>query len=417
MEENNKGLIEFSDVVNIDKDISEEDKMLIEVKMWNLLAYRTERYTMGDSTSLPVEMAEELFKSLRFSIGIELKNSRNPMEVLMKEDLNDLLKASWSRMEDMIAKGKKLLEAVIKNSSNIENISYNDTLKEIGDSFKKYDYRFLAHNMECSIDYQLSNAVSESLQGIEYVNEYLKSLLTENEFCRCFHRDKIIKVLNSYCQDYKGLLINIFEPVLANVIALDILRCDIFDLEVSSLQRKMLLSTLEKLSKVEILEELRDSVDRVCDSLGIVDNEKIEYIKKTAMNMYPRIEVGLATGSLENIFLSFKYEETPKETVFIDNETMDDEKLRDLIKEIKDCRFIYDKVAIVKEQVKSVRDLVEILSQCFWGDDTLELFKAISKDEIYLIKYYLDKKGQGYISDSAWENKFRYYISKNQKNL
>lgn len=76
-----------------------------------------------------------------------------------------------------------------------------------------------------------------------------------------------------------------------------------------------------------------------------------------------------------------------------------------------------DKVAIVKEQVKSLRDLVEILNECFWGDDTLELFKAISKDEIYLIKYYLDKKGQGYISDSAWENKFRYYISKNQKNL
>ena len=88
------------------------------------------------------------------------------MEVLMKEDLNDLLKASWSRIEDMIAKGKKLLEAVIKNFPHIENISYNDALKEIGDSFKK--------------------------------------------------------VLNSYCQNYKGLLINILEPVLASVIALDI---------------------------------------------------------------------------------------------------------------------------------------------------------------------------------------------------
>ena len=411
MEENNKGLIEFSDAINIDKNISEKDRTLIEMKIWQLLAYRTERYTMGDSTSVPVEMAEELFKSLWFSIGLELKNLRNPMEALMKEDLNDLLKASWSRIEDMIAEGKELLEEVIKTSPHIENISYNDTLKEIGESFKKYYYRFFAHNMECSIDYQISNDVSESLQGIEYVNEYLKALLTENEFCRGFHRDKIVNVLNSYCQDYKGLLINIFEPVLANVIALDILRCDIFDLEVSSLQRKMLFKIFMRLSKAEILEELRSSVDRVCDKLGIFDNEKIEYIKKTSMNMYPRIEVGLATGSLENIFLSFKYEETPKETMFIDNETMDDEKLRDLIKEIKDCRFISDKVAMVQEQVKSVRDLVEILNECFWGDDSLELFKAISKNEIYLIKYYLDKKGQGYTSDSAWETKFKYYIS------
>jgi hypothetical protein len=42
----------------------------------------------------------------------------------------------------------------------------------------------------------------------------------------------------------------------------------------------------------------------------------------------------------------------------------------------------------------------------------LELFKTLSREEIYLLKNYLDSKGEGYISNSEWEIKFRDYISK-----
>ncbi len=263
-------------------------------------------------------------------------------------------------------RGKNLLEEVRKSSPNIENISYKDTINEIDKFFSKYDYRFFAHKIDCSIDYQLSNAISEKLQGIEYINEYLKALLIENEFCICFDKDNIIYILNSYCDDYKELLINIFEPILTNAIGLDI--------------------------------------------LGIVDNEKIEYIQKTAVNIYPRIEVGLSTGNIDNIFLSFKYEDELKESEFIDNDTMDNERLRNLINEINDCRFISDKIAMVKEEVNSLSDLVEVLNLCFWEDEALELFKTLSKEEIYIIKHYLDNKYEAYSSDSQWEIKFMNYI-------
>lgn len=410
MEEYNKSLLKFSDDIHIDKNMSEEDKMLIEVKMWNLLGKRTERYTMGDSTSVPIEMAEELLNSICFSIGLELKGVMNPNEILLEEEISDLLKASWSKIESMMEVGKKLLEKVRKSSPNMENISYNHTLNEIGEFFKRYDYRFFAHKIDCSIDYQLSNPISEKLQGIEYVNEYLKSLLIENEFCRCFHENNIINILNSYCPDYKGLLINIFEPIVTNAIGLDVLGENIFTLEISALQREMLLRTFRNLSKVQILDELMSSTKRICDILGIVDNEKIEYIQKTAVDIYPRIEVGLFTGNINNLFLSFKFEEPLKESVFIDNDVMDNEKLRDLIEEMKDCRFTSDKIAMVREEVHSIRDLVEVLNECFWEDEALELFKALSKEEIYLIKYYLDSEDEEYISDSEWEIKFKDYL-------
>jgi len=410
MEESNKSLMAFSDNIQIDKNISEEDKMLIEFKIWNLLGKHTERYTMGDSTSVPIEIAEELLNSICFSLGLELRELMNAKELLMEEDISDLLKASWSKIASLMERGKKLLEAVRKSSPNIENISYKDTINEIDKFFNKYDYRFFAHKIDCSIDYQLSNAISEKLQGIEYINEYLKALLIENEFCICFDKDNIIYILNSYCSDYKELLINIFEPILTNAIGLDILGRDILTLEISALQRETLLGIFRNLSKTEILVKLESSAKSVCDILGVVDNEKIEYIQKTAVNIYPRIEVGLSTGNIDNIFLSFKYEEELKESEFIDNDTMDNERLRNLINEINDCRFISDKIAMVKEEVNSLSDLVEVLNLCFWEDEALELFKTLSKEELYIIKHYLDNKYEAYSSDSQWESKFMNYI-------
>jgi len=410
MVENNMSLLTFLENTQIAKNICEEDRLLIEVKVWSFLGKHTERYTMGDSSSIPIETAEELLNSICFSLGLELRGSMNISEILIEEDINDLLKASWRKIDSLMEDGKKLLEAVRKSSPNIENIAYIDTLNEIGKSFNKYNYRFLAHRINCSIDYQLSNPISENLQGIEYINEYLKALFIENEFCIRFDKDNIRYILNSYCPDYKGLLINIYEPILTNAIGLDILGQDILTLEISAVQRETLLRIFRNLSETEILVKLRSSVKRVCDTLGIVDNKNIEYIQKTAVDIYPRIEVGLSTGNIENVFLSFKYEEDLKESEFIDNDAMDNERLRNLINEINDCRFISDKLAMIKEEVHSLSDLVEVLSVCFWEDEALELFKTLSEEEICIIKHYLDSKGEVYSSDSEWEIKFMDYI-------
>ena len=56
-------------------------------------------------------------------------------------------------------------------------------------------------------------------------------------------------------------------------------------------------------------------------------------MKTTALNLFPRIEEGIKNNNLKNIFLSFKVEENEVLDVFVDNKSMDDEKLRELIDE------------------------------------------------------------------------------------
>ena len=65
---------------------------------------------------------------------------------------------------------------------------------------------------------------------------------------------------------------------------------------------------------------------------------------------------------------------------------MDDEKLRQLIDEIRTCSFIKDKIKIIHNEVNSLADLVEILNNCIWQDEVEELINNISEEEIMLLK-------------------------------
>ncbi|MGG7142386.1 DUF6179 domain-containing protein [Clostridium nigeriense] len=387
-------------------NISNEDKEIIKIKLWTLLGKVTERYTMGDSSSVPVEIAEELLKSITFLLKKEMKNLKSNVDLFQCECLEGAWKDSWLTIENDITTGKDLLKEVIKTSTGIENISYKDTVAGIEKGIKGYDYRFWAHEVPCSIDYQLSNPVDEDLKGIDFINEYLTRLLFENKFCNNFEKEKIIKILKSYCRDYKELLINIFEPVLTNVIGLELVEADIFELEMKSYEREILLYTFKKMTKEEIEEDIIKAANNICNKLKIVSDYENNYVKMTALNLLVRIEEGTKNNNLENIFLSYKIEENEMEDIFLANETMDDESLRKLIDEIRVCRFTKDKIAVIHKEVKSLDDLVEILNNCIWEDEIEELVNNFSKDEIEALKYYLNNKLNGNISNTGWENKF-----------
>ena len=399
-------LLNDSKLVNI----SNEEKEIIQIKLWELLGKVTERYTMGDSSSVPIEIAEELLKSVCFLLKKEMIKSQAKIELLESEDLQGIWKNSWNTIEEDIKEGKTLLEEVIKTSVGIENISYNDTVMEIGKGLKSYDFRFLAHEIPCSIDYQLSNPVSEELQGIDFINEYLKRLLFENNFCNNFDKEKIIKVLKSYCEDYEGLLINIFEPVLTNVIGLHILKANIFDLEITNYEREILLDIFKEMTIEGIQEKLIECCNHICKDLKINKSYETEYMKATALNLLPRIEEGIKNNNLENIFLSFKIEENEVVDIFVDNKSMDDEKLRELIDEIRSCRFTKDIVTIIHNEVKSLDDLVQILNNCIWEDELEELVNNLTEYEIEALKYYLVNRNDDNLSNTGWEERFILHI-------
>ena len=156
----------------------------------------------------------------------------------------------------------------------------------------------------------------------------------------------------------------------------------------------------------EIEEDIIKEANNICNKLKIVSDYEINYVKMTALNLLPRIEESIKNNNLENIFLSYKIEENELGDIFIANGTMDDERLRELIDEIRVCRFTKDKIAVIHNEVKSLDDLVEILNNCIWEDEVEELVNNLSKEEIEALKYYLSNKLNDNISNTGWEQKF-----------
>lgn len=416
MENNSQNYLSLIYGNNIPKQMLTDKEIAdIQAKLWTLLGKRTENFTMGDSSSIPVETAQELLKSICFSVGIYLKSINADIHILNNENLELLLKSSWSKIEMKIRVGKELLNKLNKNTLPIENTSFSDTVNGISTFFKKYDYRFFAHEIPGDIDYQLCHAVPEELQGIEYINEYLHRLLIENKLIRKFNADNIKLLLESYCADYKGLLINIYEPVVTNAVGLKLLNGNIYSLNISNSDRNKLIDLFIKWSKEEALEILNHASDKLCNDLQINSDTEKEYLKATVINLYPRIESVLPTKQLNNIFLSFHKTKRDDSTdiQFIEGSIMDDHKLQILIDEINSCRYLSDKIAIFKQEIHSLGDCIEVLNVCFWDDECIELFNVLDKEVLDIL---LDFLGQKYVelpdwhSESGWEQQLIKYV-------
>lgn len=67
--------------------------------------------------------------------------------------------------------------------------------------------------MPASIDYPLSKPISEQFKGLDYVEAWLAQLLEEAQFLARFDTDEVTANLQAWCPDYRGLLINLYDPI------------------------------------------------------------------------------------------------------------------------------------------------------------------------------------------------------------
>lgn len=325
MERNNGNYLALvSEQAVLDGILTEEDVRQIKSRLWHLLAERTQRYTMGDSTSVPVETAGELLRSVCFTIALHLKTAGANRALLLRDmPLPELLQAGRADIEAQVKAGRECLQKVKDSAPKLCNLSYWDTLAGLETFFKKYDIYFFAHEIPCDMDYQLCLAVPEELQGIEYINEYLRRLRVENEFCGQFETCAMTALLKSYCADYEGLLINLYEPVAVNALGIAMLEGDIPALNITDRDRMELMNRLKDGGKAKTAQELRRAAEVLCGRFSIGDAAAKDYLKRTAAELCPRILAALPNNRLERIFLTLMYEEAASTTVFVDGERTD----------------------------------------------------------------------------------------------
>ena len=277
--------------------LSPEDTLCAQEALWGLLKQQARLYA-PDSTSLPAETAAALAESILLTLGAD----RNPA-VLLSADLHAAFRQGQRRLSQKLTLSQHLLQAALASRPQAENRSLSDTLNSLKSFSKRWDLRFFAQEIPCDIDYQLSQPVSETLRGVDYVNEWLRRLCLEQAFLNCFDPVLIRAVLEQSGPDYRNLLINLYEPVAVNALGLAILGDDPHTLSIPASRRQELENRLAALPEEALADTLSAGAATLCSALELPP-ALLRYTQITVQNLLPRLRAALQGGTTAHLFLS-----------------------------------------------------------------------------------------------------------------
>lgn len=345
--------------------LNKADLENIQLQCISLLAYKSERYTMGDSSSIRVETAESIMKSNLYTIGLYLKSlsdADSAVDELKSEKISELYEKGRKLVSSRLQLAKNLYTMVQNNKLDTKNHSYNSTLSEkgIGTFFKLYNIDYEAHDFPANIDYQLCNPVND-LAGVEFIQKYLENLYFENEFCMNFASKNIQHLLYGYDKNYPDLLINIFEQVLTAALGCYLAGRDIRGLNIIKEDIQYLYGKLRRYARHELLSTINDAAKQICMELKLIEPSLQEYIEKSLVTIVTNIENALKINTLDKVFIASKNPDLEPKIRFESGVKMDDEQYRELVEELIRCRYEPDKLVLIKEKVKSLDDFEDIL--------------------------------------------------------
>lgn len=370
-------------------------------ELYQLLGKQVFKFTSGESTSVSVETAQKILRSMDYCINSYYKSLENPapyggQELLSRmstqvapvtsqeKTLEEIFELGLQAVQGCVQTSKDLLIKVQESYVNVDNIAYRDTIKiGLAKFFPSYQPRFTAHLSDVEIDYPLAIEV-EGLDGVEYMYEYLRRLYLENQFLQKFTSDNINSLLRGYHREASEYLINIFELVLQNVLGLSMLSQDILDLNISLQQQEDLFHLLEEKSIVDLSLLLQDHANQVLSQLDLAKADMVTYVETKVKEFAYRLKQNLNLANLTYTFVMFdcEYQQTQ---AYFEGEMMPDEELRRLIQEMQAMRYISDKLLLLKEKVHSLSDLKEVLGECFAGEEYNQVFSLLLPQEMEIL--------------------------------
>ncbi|WDV46783.1 DUF6179 domain-containing protein [Clostridiaceae bacterium M8S5] len=374
--------------------LSDFEAERIQIELIDILKIQTEKFSSGDSSSIRIEKAQDILNSIMFTIGIWLKRYDNPddaVELIKKEKLYDIYIKGRHKIDSKINITKLLHLTLIKKLINTQNYYHNATIIDgINGFFKLYYPDFLAQEIHITADYPVFNTM-EKLLGIEFIQSYLENLYYENAFCSNFSTEDIHYLLSGYHEEYKELVINIYELILTTCIGCIIVNEDAKRLKLSLKSIETLNVLFSDKSTEEIYYMLLQAV-KILDKIFILDNNLVLYIKESLEKIATNIINSVETNTIAKVFIISKYPEENKKLNFSFGNRMDNELYRKIIIAIKDCKDLNGKLNIITNRVNSLADLEDILLDGnFTCNEVKSILKLLNPTEfIALYKRYYD---------------------------
>ena len=418
----------------LNKQFSENFILSVQQDIGNLLKEKIKKYCKGLSTSVTVEVGEQLLEAIYYTIDANFVNNfnmDNAIDLFKKNSIKDLYEEGERKLKDLFDETRDLYERVCENKYDTELIAYNDTLiEEFGKSFDVYDMDFNPQDIDISVDYPLIFGDLDQ-RGIYYVKNYLETIEIENMFCNCFDNRDVETLLDinakRYKLNYRDLLTNVFEMAINNTILSIIVDDDFEDFYIYSEEINYLKNNL---NQENVEQKVDKAVEKMISSLNIENDDLLQYINLYKYRFIDQLKSALTENSLESMAVicdEYLDVDLSKNKLTINPNTLSDEEFREILEEIQEESDINKKIEIIKTKINSFEDFNDILkADCFYGEDYNLLFDSLDELELTLLvrvmfyeeiemgKFNLLKelfKGSEY--DYAWQEAYVEYM-KNQ---
>lgn len=382
-----------------------------EEELLKIVAKRIKKYTSNESTSVTYQTARQLMLSVIYCIKDEPVSLTKNTNMNQKYELIDLdqikleeaFYTGLRNKKEKTQKAKKLYGTILCafDAYNVE--CYHETImKGMKCFFERYDVEFDATNHILTLDYPLLFAAT-NLEGIDLIYEYLLRTYLEQKFLSGFERNEILALLRAYHNGYKDLIINVAGIVLTNSLACVMVNHIFSTLSISNEERSKVKIICESKTVQEIEELLSTSLSILMEQNYKEDGSLRDYLSTKIHDIAYEIKFAISNNCLEKLLFYIKQEEAIQETVYIDGMQMEDEKLRELI-ELMNSLSIKERICMIEKKVRSLADLKELLTECFYEGEYEYVFQLLGIEEKNILLAEIKEK-QEFEELNEWEKK------------
>lgn len=272
--------------------LSPEEQQRLMGEFYLLMGKQVKSYhklrRMGENSSVPVELAQELMESMEYTVEQVggLRAVRNAEEAL---------RLGQELLGSKAEKARSMLELVAATAPAWQTECRWEALNCLRQYLADYDHLHLAHRGPDELFYPILVSVPDGLKGIDLGLFYLNVLWLENQIMAGFADAALERLWSRLPTD----TLNQCEQVMLNGIGKAILTNHSNDLVFTEAERDKLHAVLSvQPAKVTV----HHAALRLCRQLELPENASA-YLCAAAAQMLPRLEAALQHDNLSAIFL------------------------------------------------------------------------------------------------------------------
>ena len=272
--------------------LSPEEQQKIMGQMCLLMGKQVQSYHkhrhMGNNSSVPVELAQEMMESIEYTIGLV-------GGVYAHRNIGEALVLGQEILESRLTKAKSMLELVNGTAPQWQTECRWEALRYLRHYLDHYDHLHLAHKGPDDLFYPILISPPEGVQGIDSCIFYLNILWIENQIMAGVPDE----VLEQFWDRLPSATLNQCEHLLINGIGKALLRTGIDPLVFETEEHMQLIVALMRATE----EKLKDAAKLLCQWLNLKDENARMYVEAVVPQLTMWIGDNVRGSNLESIFV------------------------------------------------------------------------------------------------------------------